>query len=292
MNAQKIILITGVTGTLGNALLRKILDETKHFVVGISRDEQKQRLLPKHNRAIYKLADVRDIDSISRAVWPHNIDVVFHLAALKCVDTLEENRLEAIKTNVWGTHNICDFFRGQARVILASTDKACYPINTYGMTKALAEKIVTAEKGSAVVRYGNVIGSRGSLLPALIKSLKTERMAYLTDSAMTRFWIPIDIAKNFVFEVGMCPIMTGIITPKDIKSAYVSQLIEAVANILKIKNYDVEDISIRAGEKIDETLSTKYETENGKDICSNNNNLLMTKQELETMLLPLILSQP
>lgn len=275
-----------MTGTLGRALLDKILGETDHWVMGISRDEQKQRTLPQHERFKAKLADIRDIDSISHAVGRHHIDVVFHLAALKCVDTLEENRLEAIKTNVWGTQNLCSFFEGNARVVLASTDKACYPINTYGMTKALAEKIVLQNPQNCVVRYGNVLGSRGSLLPSLIKSLRETNTAYLTDENMTRFWLPIDRVKDFVYEIGMSE-LGGLFTPKDIKSCYVKDLIKVVASILEV-NPTIEKIPIRAGEKLHECLTTQFETENMKDIHSNDNSHLMINSEIKDLLSPII----
>jgi len=282
------ILITGVTGTLGSALVKKILLESHHDIIGISRDEQKQRLLPKHPRLKLRLADVRDMDALYRTV--PEADLIFHLAALKCVDTIEENPFESVKTTVLGTQNIVDLANTLgARVCFTSTDKAAHPINAYGQCKALAEKLVLdGSPKNVVVRYGNVLGSRGSILSSLIKSLTTEGKAYVTDADMTRFWMPIDVVVGFVHEVAFSPIMSGLVTPKDIKAAYVVDLIKSVAQILGILNYKTEIIGIRPGEKISETLLAPHEAEDGRAITSDDNPLRMTEQELYNMLAPIV----
>ena len=282
------ILITGVTGTLGSALVKKILLESHHDIIGISRDEQKQRLLPKHPRLKLRLADVRDMDGLLRAV--PEADLIFHLAALKCVDTIEENPFESVKTTVLGTQNIVDLANTLgARVCFTSTDKAAHPINAYGQCKALAEKLVLdGSPKNVVVRYGNVLGSRGSILSSLIKSLREEGKAYVTDADMTRFWMPIDVVVGFVHEVAFSPIMSGLVTPKDIKAAYVVDLIKSVAQILGILNYKTEIIGIRPGEKISETLLAPHEAEDGRAITSDDNPLRMTEQELYNMLAPIV----
>ena len=283
------ILITGVTGTLGSALVKKILDESDHNIIGISRDEQKQRLLPKHPRLKVRLADVRDMDSLYRKV-PNDVELIFHLAALKCVDTIEDNPFESVKTNVLGTQNIVDLgVTFGARVCFTSTDKAAHPINAYGQCKALAEKLVLQNHNNVVVRYGNVLGSRGSILSPLIKSLPTEGKAYLTHEEMTRFWMPIDTVVGFVHQVAFCDIVWGLVTPKDIKAAYVVDLIQAVAKILRVYDYRTEIIGIRPGEKLHEVLLTEHETEDKKAITTSDNPLRMTSQELHTMLKPIIL---
>jgi len=282
------ILITGVTGTLGSALVKKILAETDHMIIGISRDEQKQRLLPEHERLTLRLADVRDMDSLYR-VAP-NVDLIFHLAALKCVDTIEENPFESVKTTVLGTQNIVDLANQlEARVCFTSTDKAAHPINAYGQCKALAEKLVLEGNiRNVVVRYGNVLGSRGSILTPLIKSLKTEGKAYVTHEQMTRFWMPIDTVVGFVNEVAFNDIMMGLCTPKDIKAAYVIDLIRAVAKILRVYDYKTEIIGIRRGEKLHEVLLTEHETLDAKPVTTADNPLRMTSQELIDMLRPIV----
>ena len=282
------ILITGVTGTLGSALVKKILSDSHHDIIGISRDEQKQRLLPKHNRLTLRMADVRDMDALLRTV--PQADLIFHLAALKCVDTIEENPFESVKTTVLGTQNIVDLANTLgARVCFTSTDKAAHPINAYGQCKALAEKLVLdGSERNVVVRYGNVLGSRGSILSPLIKSLREEGKAYVTDEDMTRFWMPIEVVVGFVYEVAFSTVLNGLVTPKDIKSAYVVDLIKAVANILDINNYKTEIIGIRPGEKIAETLLSEHESEDGRAITSDDNPLRMTGQELHNMLAPIV----
>jgi FlaA1/EpsC-like NDP-sugar epimerase len=282
------ILITGVTGTLGSALVKKILNETDHSIIGISRDEQKQRLLPRHDRLKLRIADVRDIDSLYRAI--EDVQLIFHLAALKCVDTIEENPFESVKTNVLGTQNIVDIANQLgARVCFTSTDKAAHPINAYGQCKAVAEKLVMeGNSRNVVVRYGNVLGSRGSILTPLIKSLTTEGKAYVTHEEMTRFWMPIETVVGFVNEIAFSEIMTGLVTPKDIKAAYVVDLIKAVAKILRVYEYSTDIIGIRRGEKLHEVLLTEHETEDKKAITTADNPLRMTAQELQTMLKPIV----
>ena len=282
------ILITGVTGTLGSALVKKILSDSHHDIIGISRDEQKQRLLPKHNRLTLRMADVRDMDALLRTV--PQCDLIFHLAALKCVDTIEENPYESVKTTVIGTQNIVDLANTLgARVCFTSTDKAAHPINAYGQCKALAEKLVLdGSERNVVVRYGNVLGSRGSILSPLIKSLREEGKAYVTDEDMTRFWMPIDVVVGFVHEVAFSTVLSGLVTPKDIKAAYVVDLIKTVANILEIDDYKTDIIGIRPGEKIAETLLSEHESEDGRAITSDDNPLRMTEQELHNMLAPII----
>jgi FlaA1/EpsC-like NDP-sugar epimerase len=290
---SKTILITGVTGTLGTSLVEKILDTTDYNIIGISRDEQKQRLLPRSDRLLARLADIRDYDSICRAVHYNSyisVDLIIHLAALKCVDTIEDNILEAVKTNVLGTQNIVDFANSNnIRVCLASTDKACMPINAYGMSKGLAEKIVmSANSKNAVVRYGNVIGSRGSFLEPLVGHLVKEKRAYLTHKDMTRFWMPAEVVTNFVLEVALNDVMTGLVTPVDIKAAYVSDLIRAVAKILRVYDYEIEEIGMRPGEKIHEMLLNEYESDSKKQVTTSDNPLRMTQSELIELIKPMV----
>jgi FlaA1/EpsC-like NDP-sugar epimerase len=193
------VLVTGITGTLG-AALSELLMSRGIKVLGVSRDEQKQRQLPQNELLSLRLADVRDPGALQRVIGGKEISTVYHLAALKCVDTLEFHPYEALQTNVHGTQNVVDLADMiGANLVFTSTDKACYPINAYGASKALAEKIVLGA-GHTVVRYGNVLGSRGSFLPNLILSLKTEGKAYLTDKNMTRFWMSVKQAADLVMR--------------------------------------------------------------------------------------------
>jgi UDP-N-acetylglucosamine 4,6-dehydratase len=254
-------LITGITGTMGQALSKLILNKIPNaFILGISRDEQKQRLLPKHERITYKLADIRDKQSLFRAIGNESvIDCVFHLAALKCVDTLEDNVFEAVQTNVVGTQNIVDIAQDYGSdLVLASTDKACYPVNAYGATKALAERIVTSADFK-VCRYGNVIGSRGSFVPTIVECLKKGIPIPITDKEMTRFWLKTEDVASFLMDVSEDAVSGEVLIPKDIFSCHVTILVKAIAEILGVENYDYRIVGIRPGEKIHETLQTVEE---------------------------------
>lgn len=245
------ILVTGATGTLGKLVVKRLLSNGCH-VVGFSRDEQKQRLMQKHQNLTMVLGDVRDLESLKLASM--GCDKIAHFAALKCVDTLEENPAEAIKTNVLGTMNVCTVSKLLGlKVVFTSTDKACEPINAYGHTKALGECLVF-ENGGTVCRYGNVLGSRGSVVNAFVKSLKEKNEINLTHSDMTRFWITADDAADFVTDKIMhTPTHPGIYIP-DILAAPVVSIGAAIATILDIKPYAINIVGIRAGEKLHETL--------------------------------------
>lgn len=258
---MKKYLITGCTGTMGQAVTRLILNKIPNaFVIGISRDEQKQRLLPTHERVFYKLADIRDPQSITRAIGREIIiDCVIHLAALKCVDTLESNVNEAIQTNVTGTQNMVDFADDfGCDLVMASTDKACYPVNTYGASKALAERIV-ASADYKICRYGNVIGSRGSFIPHIVECLKQGVSIPVTDRRMTRFWIKTEDVASFILDVANEPRRGQVYLPPAIFSCPIVTLIKSIAEILGVEKYTLRDVGLRPGEKIHETLQTEEE---------------------------------
>jgi FlaA1/EpsC-like NDP-sugar epimerase len=185
-----------------------------------------------------------------------------------------------------GTTNVCNFARSYgARVLFTSTDKAAYPVNTYGMSKALAERaVMDASTSSVVVRYGNVLGSRGSFLPELVKSLKTKGEANLTNYQMTRFWMTADTVAHFVFNTGMSG-LTGLVTPGEIKSSYVRELIGAVARIIGVTDYKVNLVGVRPGEKFHECLTTEFE---GGKVESNDANMLMDPTELSDLIRPIV----
>jgi FlaA1/EpsC-like NDP-sugar epimerase len=254
------IMITGITGTLGTELRLRFLAQG-HEVLGISRDEQKQRQIPTHERLHLRLADVRNLQAVYRASVPFNPDRIFHLAALKCVDTLEFNPQEAIETNIKGSENMVYFANDTgAELIFTSTDKAAYPVNVYGMSKAIAERLVLGA-GHTVVRYGNVMGSRGSFIPSLILSLKSEGKAYVTDKRMTRFWMSQRQAADFVCRADTRPggKTNALYVPDKIRAASLPAIVKAVASFCGVERYEIEEIGARPGEKMHECLRTEEE---------------------------------
>jgi len=255
------VLITGGTGSLGKSLVEYLLNETKVRRIAIfSRDELKQQHLRikfrDDQRLRWFLGDVRDLDRLKRAF--HGVDYVIHAAALKQVDTGEYNPMEFIKTNVLGSQNVIDasIDAGVKRVVALSTDKASSPINLYGATKLTADKLFVAANNYSftygttfsVVRYGNVMGSRGSVIPFFQEIAAQGRPLPITDLRMTRFWISIESAVKFVIE--SLEIMTGgeLYVPR-IPSMKIIDLANAVAPGSKL-----EEIGMRPGEKLHEEM--------------------------------------
>jgi UDP-N-acetylglucosamine 4,6-dehydratase len=255
------ILITGGTGSLGVSLVNYLLTQTKVRRVAIySRDELKQHNLQKHfkddPRLRWFLGDIRDLPRLKRAL--HGVDFVIHAAALKQVDTGEYNPMEFIKTNVLGSQNVIDasIEAGVKRVVALSTDKASSPINLYGATKLTADKLFVAANNYSfaygttfsVVRYGNVMGSRGSVIP-LFRNLAGQGLPLpITDLRMTRFWISIEEAVKFVID--SLQMMTGgeLYVPR-IPSMKIVDLAHAVS-----PQSQLEEIGIRPGEKLHEEM--------------------------------------
>ena len=255
------VLITGGTGSLGKALIAEMLSNTKVKRIAIySRDELKQYNLRNYfkddPRLRWFLGDIRDIERLKRAL--HNVDYVIHAAALKQVDTGEYNPMEFIKTNILGSQNVIEasIDTGVKKVVALSTDKASSPINLYGATKLAADKLFIAansySKGYgttfAVVRYGNVMGSRGSVIPFFREFAKENKPLPITDMRMTRFWISISDAVKFV--LGSFPIMQGgeLYVPR-IPSMKIIDLAQAVA-----PNSELIEIGVRPGEKLHEEM--------------------------------------
>jgi UDP-N-acetylglucosamine 4,6-dehydratase len=256
------ILVTGGTGSFGQAFVRLLLKEHRPGrVIVYSRDELKQhemaqRLNPKELR--YFIGDVRDLARLERAL--KGVDFVVHAAALKQVPAAEYNPIECIKTNVFGAENVINAWldQGVRKVIALSTDKAVSPINLYGATKLCSDKLFTAANhlggthGTrfSVVRYGNVIGSRGSVVPFFKECSKTGKLP-ITDPRMTRFWIRLEAGADFVMRtLGM---MRGgeIFIPK-IASMRISDLATAIC-----ESCEQETVGIRPGEKLHEMLITR-----------------------------------
>lgn len=251
-------LLIGGTGTLGNALLPKLL-KRGYIVSVLSRDELKQKnMKKKYPNVEFIIGDVRDRSSLDDAVF--GCDVVFHLAAMKHVEVCEENIGEALKINLLGTQNVVDacLAGGVNYAVFSSTDKAVLPINTYGFCKGLSERLWhDANRKQAclftVFRWGNVIGSRGSVVHAFKESIASEKKAYITDFDMTRFWIHIDDAASFMIDNYRYKNDNSVYIPP-MKAAKVSKIARAVAIHLGVDDLKFEKIPIRAGEKMHEWL--------------------------------------
>lgn len=266
------ILLTGGTGSFGKAFIARLLaDKSFGGVIRVySRDEFKQSEIGKQyegeNRLRFLIGDVRDKDRLERAM--DDVDIVIHAAALKHVPILEYNPFEAVKTNILGSQNVIDsaIDNKVKKVLLISSDKAVSPVNLYGATKMVAEKIFVDAHAYAgnkdviisVVRYGNVMGSRGSVVPLFMKQAN-EGVVTITDERMTRFWITLEQSVTFVLK--SLEDMDGgeIFIPK-IPSIKVVDLIRAIAPKAKVKT-----IGIRPGEKIHESLITIDESRHAYD---------------------------
>lgn len=268
----KTVLITGGTGTFGTAMTKHLLEKTGANVIVFSRDEYKQSQMAhqfrNHSGLKFFLGDVRQSERLRRAF--NNADIVIHAAALKQVPALEYNPTEAIETNIIGTKNVIDaaIDRGVKKVLLISTDKAVQPVNLYGASKMCAERLsvaANAYRGKSgktqisVVRYGNVIGSRGSLIE-LIEKRRASGKLPLTDKRMTRFWLHLEDVVVLVTDI--LGIMEGgeIFVPK-VNSLKVEDVMRVVA-----PECDIEVIGMRPGEKLHEVLITEHEATRTKDL--------------------------
>ncbi|MBB1149742.1 polysaccharide biosynthesis protein [Myroides sp. NP-2] len=271
---DKVLLITGGTGSFGTAVLNKFL-KTDHFkeIRVFSRDEKKQddmRNEYKSDKIKYFIGDVRDYNSIEYAM--HNVDYVFHAAALKQVPSCEFFPMQAVKTNVEGTQNVIRSAasNGVKKVICLSTDKAAYPINAMGISKAMMEKVAVAEARNlsetivCLTRYGNVMASRGSVIPLFLNQIDRGEELTITDPNMTRFLMSLDEAVDlvlFAFEHGN----PGDLFVNKAPAATIGVLAEAIKQ-LKNANNSVKVIGTRHGEKLFETLCTREEMIKAEDM--------------------------
>lgn len=270
---NKTLLITGGTGSFGNAVLQRFLGTNIKEIRIFSRDEKKQddmRNQLKSSKVKYYIGDVRDASSLDYAM--SGADYVFHAAALKQVPSCEFYPLEAVKTNVLGTENVLNkaIHHKVKKVICLSTDKAVYPINAMGISKSMMEKVavaksrITSETTITITRYGNVMASRGSVIPLFISQIKTGKSLTVTDPNMTRFMMSLDDAVElvlFAFKNGS----PGDIFVQKAPASTILQLAESLKDIFG-KAVPINIIGTRHGEKLYETLLTREEFGKVKDL--------------------------
>jgi UDP-N-acetylglucosamine 4,6-dehydratase len=275
MFENKVLLITGGTGSFGNAVLRRFLSTGVKEIRIFSRDEKKQeemRIALANEKLRFYIGDIRNIDSLSQAM--KGVDFVFHAAALKQVPSCEFYPMEAVRTNILGTENVMNAATENKvkRLIVLSTDKAVYPINAMGISKAMAEKLMVAkarmqQAGETIfcaTRYGNVMASRGSVIPLLISQLKSGSPLTLTDLNMTRFLMSLEDSVDLVlhaYEHGE----QGDIFVQKAPAASLADLAEALAKIFS-REAKVQIIGTRHGEKLYETLISREEMAHASDM--------------------------
>ena len=278
--SKKTLLITGGTGSFGNAVLNRFLTTDIGEIRIFSRDEKKQddmrhefqiKMPEAADKIRFYIGDVRDIQSIKNAM--HGVDYVFHAAALKQVPSCEFFPLEAVKTNVLGTDNVLTaaIDEGVETVICLSTDKAAYPVNAMGTSKAMMEKVVVAKSRTTkrtkicCTRYGNVMCSRGSVIPLWIEQIRAGKPITITDPNMTRFIMSLEEAVDlvlFAFENGQA----GDILVQKAPACTIQTQAEAVCRLFSGDEDNIKIIGIRHGEKMYETLLTNEECANAVDL--------------------------
>lgn len=276
MFKDKVLLITGGTGSFGNAVLNRFLDSDIKEIRIFSRDEKKQddmRHRLQNPKVKFYIGDVRDKRSVDGAM--SGVDYIFHAAALKQVPSCEFFPVQAVKTNVLGTENVLDsaIQHGVKKVVVLSTDKAAYPINAMGISKAMMEKVAIA-KGRALgvdaatticcTRYGNVMASRGSVIPLFVEQLRAGKDLTVTDPAMTRFMMTLEDAVDLVIYAWQHG-QNGDLFVQKAPAATVEHLAQAVINLYQSKQ-TVKVIGTRHGEKLYETLVTREEMAKAEDM--------------------------
>lgn len=276
MFKDKVLLITGGTGSFGNAVLRRFLDfEIKEIRI-FSRDEKKQDDMRKrynNPKLKFYLGDVRDLNSIADAM--RGVDYVFHAAALKQVPSCEFYPMQAVQTNIIGTENVLNsaIEAKVKKVIVLSTDKAVYPINAMGASKAMMEKVTVAKSRNlddneiviTCTRYGNVMASRGSVIPLFIEQIRNGKEITITDPEMTRFMMSLDQAVDlviFAFENGN----NGDIFVQKSPASSIELLANTIKNLLNRPNHKIKIIGTRHGEKLYEALMTREEMASAEDL--------------------------
>lgn len=276
MFADKVLMITGGTGSFGNAVLKRFLKTGVAEIRVFSRDERKQdemRHYYSNAKLKFYIGDVRDESSVKAAM--RGVDYVFHAAALKQVPSCEFYPVQAVRTNVLGTENVLNaaIDCGVKRVLTLSTDKAVYPINAMGMSKALMEKVMVAtsrrvQEADTVIcgtRYGNVMGSRGSVIPLFVQQVMADRKITITDPSMTRFMMTLDDAIDLVlyaFQKGQ----NGDIFVQKAPASTIGTLVKAILELLERPNHPVSIIGSRHGEKEYESLLSREEMASAEDL--------------------------
>ena len=271
------ILITGGTGSFGKTVLQRLVGTDVSEIRILSRDENKQedmRIELNNGKVKFYIGDVREFRSLESAM--HGVDYVFHAAALKQVPSCEFYPMEALRTNILGTENVLDIAAksGVKKVVMLSTDKAVYPINAMGMSKALAEKIMIAKARFlssdrtifCATRYGNVMASRGSVIPLFVSQIKRGKPITITDPAMTRFLMSLDDSVElvlFAFNKGN----QGDIFVQKSPSATIADLAQALKEIFNSTS-DIQIIGTRHGEKLYESLVSREEMARAEDLSS------------------------
>ncbi|KER71076.1 UDP-glucose 4-epimerase [Burkholderia cepacia] len=275
MFANKTLMITGGTGSFGNAVLKRFLDTDISEIRIFSRDEKKQedmRIAFNNPKLRFYIGDVRSYDSVRQAM--HGVDYVFHAAALKQVPSCEFYPMEAVQTNVIGAENVmaAAIHEGVERVIVLSTDKAVYPINAMGLSKAMMEKLMVAKsrmrrEGETILcatRYGNVMASRGSVIPLFVSQIQGGKPLTITDPEMTRFLMSLDDSVDLVlyaFENGN----QGDIFVQKAPASTIQDLAEALKDLFKAGN-EIKAIGTRHGEKLYESLVSREELSRAEDL--------------------------
>jgi UDP-N-acetylglucosamine 4,6-dehydratase/5-epimerase len=288
---HKSVLVIGGTGSLGRAIVSHLREHypTTQITV-LSRDEQKQQAMKKdfpHVRFI--IGDIKDASSIYPAFREQF--AVFHVAALKHIDHIEDNPVESVKTNILGTINVanaCEIMK-VPYCVFSSTDKAVDPLNTYGNCKAISERLLAHrnEVGSpthfSTYRWGNVINSNGSAIPFFAKCIQNNQSIPLTDERMTRFWIDIRQAVQFIFMTFMQR-RDEVLIPPMMKSASVVEVIEALGEICERPSPKYHVVGLRKGEKIHESLRSQHSREPIDSLSCDR----YTKEELKQLIMPVI----
>lgn len=274
MFKNKILLITGGTGSFGNAIVRRFLDSGISEIRIFSRDEKKQDDMRKKfdsPKLKFYIGDVRDYQSVLNAV--RGSDFIYHAAALKQVPSCEFHPMEAVKTNVLGTENVLEAAINceVTRVVCLSTDKAVYPINAMGISKAMMEKVLVAKSRSSTktvicaTRYGNVMASRGSVIPLFVNQIRAGNAISITDPNMTRFMMTLDDAVNLVlyaFEHGN----SGEIFVQKAPAATIDTLVKALTELFGSSSHLIQVIGTRHGEKLFESLLSREEMVAAEDL--------------------------
>lgn len=275
MFENQTLLITGGTGSFGNAVLRRFMDSSLKEIRVFSRDEKKQDDMRKQyadSKLKFYIGDVRDRGSVDNAM--KGVDYVFHAAALKQVPSCEFHPMEAVRTNILGTENVIRAAIGAKvkRLVCLSTDKAVYPINAMGISKAMMEKVMIAASRASNeetvicgTRYGNVMASRGSVIPLFVDQILSGKPITVTDPAMTRFMMTLDDAVElvlFAFENGQ----SGDIFVQKAPAATVDVLIKAILSVMRRSSHDVREIGTRHGEKLYEVLLSREERAAAEDL--------------------------